>query len=174
MDGLVDVANGASKIRSLVCKTPAIEKNPSNPLANGVTFSSRQLDHPEVSDAHNDVVSAIAEELRDVAWVTRWRFRLSTRTHATSDQFRDAGWRAGSPAGQPRTCPPSRRKFSDQSFRDCGVAGIVSLAMSERRDPFTDGHPKKLRRRTFRVHVKLRAADRRLLSHDGIFRETST
>jgi hypothetical protein len=85
LDGLAAAANGALKIRSLVCKTPEFEENPSNPLANGINLSSRQLHHPEVSGAHNDVVFAMDEMLRDVAWVTRWRFQLSTRTHATSD-----------------------------------------------------------------------------------------
>jgi hypothetical protein len=96
LDGAAAAANGMPKIRSLVCKTPALEENPSNSLANGMNLSSRQFHHAEVSRRHNDVVSAMDEMLRDVAWVTRWRFRLSARTHATSDQ--DTGWRAGAPA----------------------------------------------------------------------------
>jgi hypothetical protein len=92
LDGLTAAANGPSKIRSLVCKRPAFEENPSNPLGNGENLSSRQSIIRMVSGERNDVVFAICvamdEVLRDVAWVTRWRFRLSTRTHATSDQFR--------------------------------------------------------------------------------------
>src|ERR1700731_2440929 len=48
--------------------------------------------------------------LRHVAWVTRWGFLLSTRTHATTDQFQDGGRHAGSPAGQLRTLRPRSGK----------------------------------------------------------------
>ena len=58
---LVAAANGSSKIRSLACKTPAGKENPSNPLGNGMTLSSPQFHHPEVSYGHYDIVFAIDE-----------------------------------------------------------------------------------------------------------------
>jgi hypothetical protein len=61
LDGVTAVANGLPKIRSLVCKTPAFEENPSNALAGGVNLSSRQLHHPERGYRYNDVVSAMDE-----------------------------------------------------------------------------------------------------------------
>jgi hypothetical protein len=55
LDGLVAPANGSSKIRSLLCKRPAVKENPSNLLANGMNLSSRQFDHPEVKAFSSEV-----------------------------------------------------------------------------------------------------------------------
>jgi hypothetical protein len=102
LDGLAAVANGSSKIRSLVCKTPAVKENPSNPLANGMNLSSRQFHHAEVSRRHNDVVFAICvRNGRDVEGCRVGDvMEVSTfRTHPRDVRsVQGTGWRAGAPA----------------------------------------------------------------------------
>jgi hypothetical protein len=51
-----------------------------------------------------------------------------------------ACWFAGRPT---QNLSSPRRKFSDQSFRGC------EGAMSDRRDPFTNGHDKKTKTQNF-------------------------
>jgi hypothetical protein len=98
LDGAAAAANGMPKIRSLVCKRPALEENPSNSLANGMNLSSRQFHHAEVSRRHNDVVFAMDEMLR--GYRVGDAMEVSTfRTHPRDVRsVQDAGWRAGAPA----------------------------------------------------------------------------
>ena len=82
---------------------------------------------------------------RHVARVTRWRFQLSTRTHATTDQFQDSGWRADSPTAPLRTLRP--REWKRLAFPEAHIfeRGTGSLGR--------DAQPHLTKRKVYRRRI---------------------